>query len=165
MSKNMKEQLKETGIREELRQAERAEMEKLKKYEGEDDPVFVVNAKCYEDVLVVGSGRFEMIQETVRSVTNVTKTRDLNQFVEDGQKFDKIIFVKQGILANSTIERAISLLHVGGLVCFFGEDEFRDCFVETVESMWPFSDVWTFSSNIGPVAITSAFGPIGTPSI
>jgi hypothetical protein len=164
MSKNLKEQLRETGIRNTIREVEKDHREFLKRYEGEDDPALTTNLKSYQDLLVIGGeAPTEMCRDIPANVHVITRTKDLGHM--NGMEFDQIFFVKQTVLSSTTLEKAISMLRPGGLTSFFTEnDELRDCFVETVESLWPFAETWKFVSNVGPVVVTTARGPSGVSS-
>ncbi len=156
MTANFKDQLKE--IKKEVIAAERA----APKYDMYDAIEDVLDLQGRHALLFVGSDTtFPSMKRFVRSTTFAPKSKELNQLVDDGTTYDRIFFSRNSILAESSLRKAVSLLSAGGLLCFFTDnEELRGMFCEAVEGLWPTAETWTFKSNVGPVVVTNAAGPV-----
>lgn len=160
MGKNFKEQLK--GIQKEVRRIEVEQRKDMRKYDFCDDVSLVTDLRLRQDLLLIGGGTvFPSIKKSVRTVTTVTKGKELDALADDHTLFDRIFFSRQQVLSETTLLKAVGLLAGGGLLCFFSEEEgLRAAFIEAIAAIWPQADVWISETNIGPVVMTNANGPM-----
>lgn len=135
-----------------------------REYSFYDDLVLVTGLKKSDDVLFIGDNlSFPWIGNFVRSVSYVSDVKSLNRLIGQGRTFDRIIMARENVLAGSLVLKAAQLNKLGGVICFFSEDDvLREGFTKFVGIEYPAAAVWSVYSNVGPLVMTDANGnPVG----
>ena len=157
---NFKEQLRE--IRKEVVAAEKTRP----RYDRFDPPEDVLDIRRNQKILFVGDdGPFQGAQRLCDHVGQVRNSQKLELIVENdpSMRYDLIVLSRNTILSEASLVRAVSLLQSGGLLALFVDtQELGDLFAKSVETSWPFADIWKFDTSIGPVVLTNAFGRVYT---
>lgn len=130
-----------------------------KEYSFYEDYRDVVNLRSRDSVLVVGNAVFPGLTDFVGEVVTVKKNKELGEVLRANRVFDRIILTKSDFVSEQALARVISLN--GGLVALYTAlDDSHERFLDYLQRNHPFADVWKFSSNLGPVILTDAKGPV-----